>query len=180
MKTITKYILFILLCLSVGIGCDKKDSLPIIEEPVIEEPIVEEPVVEEPLPDDAVPPIIRPPIEGPSDTVSIDSIRTLFVGEWEQIARLATEEWPLEVQADTFIIYADGKYTRTIYTNPREIFYQVDSAVLRTFDYYNDEIQIVYGYSYRFYDDKLRLEIKEGLIDFSMNTETILVYKRIK
>jgi hypothetical protein len=170
--------LFILLCLSVGIGCDKKDSLPIIEEPVIEEPIVEEPVVEEPLPDDAVPPIIRPPIEGASASVSIDSVRTLFIGKWKQIARLVSEEWPLPVHEDTLIFYSDKRIMSK--NSNVEIFYQIDSAVLHTLHKHDNEMHNGHGYSYRFYDDKLRLEIIEGLIDFSMDTESILVYKRIE
>jgi hypothetical protein len=183
--------IFILLFMSlvIAIGCDKKDApaveeKPVTEEPVVEEPIVEEPVVEkpgmeEPLSDDAVPPIIRPPIEGPSASVSIDSIRTLFVGKWKTIARWNSPERPLPVYGDTFIFYADGRYK--YHHNPNmETFYQVDSAVLHTRFYYNDERHNAHGLSYRFYDDKLRLEYVEGALDLSATSESIMVYKRIE
>jgi hypothetical protein len=189
--------IFILLFMSlvIAIGCDKKDAPaveekpvteepvveePIVEEPVVEEPVVEEPVVEEPLPNDAVPPIIRPPIEGASASVSIDSIRTLFVGEWKQIARFANAERPLDVQADTLIFYSDGRYTRNFQNPTIETFYQVDSAVLHTRYHYNDESLNAHGLSYRFYDDKLRLEYVEGWLEKTYDTESIMVYRRIK
>ncbi|GHU56774.1 hypothetical protein FACS189411_08280 [Bacteroidia bacterium] len=96
-------------------GCEKKVPAP-KDEPQIVEP-VEPPGFEIPPydPEVAVPPIIIPSISGPTDKISIDSIKALFVGKWEMIGYVG-EEGGLVASSGEISEYLSDGTIPTFYT----------------------------------------------------------------
>lgn len=142
------------------------------------------------MPDDDYP-VISPPIEGETDEVSLDSIRGLFVGKWLETERIESAG-TVTASGDRIVEYfPNGTYLPAfIYPSPEvqkvnpltPMFYKIDAQLLYSYTYsvddsFNDSF---YNYHrYRFYEDKLRIEYVSGLIEDSMLTPVVYIYKRI-
>jgi hypothetical protein len=205
MKTKHLWILLLILALTALWGCGKDN--PPAEEPPVEtpkppkgdeptsppvvEPPVEEPPVEIPdIPGEIVPPDIYPPIEGVTDAVSLDSIRSLFIGKWRKMVHITWAKEAIYEPASTITEYLpDGMYrllpvvadTPLVIPFP-EGFYRVDTSLLYR-SVLDPTFQIqeqTHAYVYRFYEDKLRLEVVSGPVTESMDTPIIWIYKRIE
>jgi hypothetical protein len=101
-----------------------------------------------------------------------------FLGQWQEIAR-GNENYPELTPEDVSLEFrADWTYTQAFSeTNVRNAHYSVDGAFLR----------YIYGggspghtWTYSFYEDKLRLDYKDGPIEDAAHTPHFYIYKRIK